>query len=172
MNFEYKEQNILFSLTFNDLFLEKDDKYIFLVIFPENYYNVKHSYWYLGIPFYNAYQLVFNYDSKTIGLYLSKNDIGVINKDENKTNKIANGENEKNKNRNIVRTLLEILFGICLVIIAYFIGKKINEQRKKRANELQDDYEYYLNNKNDINDKIGKDKNTKTNLEMTSAFGE
>ena len=170
LNFEYKEQNILFSLTFNDLFLEKDDKYIFLVIFPENYYNVKHSYWYLGIPFYNAYQLVFNYDSKTIGLYLSKNDIGVINKDENKTNKIANGENEKNKNRNIVRTLLEILFGICLVIIAYFIGKKINEQRKKRANELQDDYEYYLNNKNDINEKVGNNKNTKTNLEMASTF--
>ena len=62
------------------------------------------------------------------------------------------------------------MFGICLVIIAYFIGKKINEQRKKRANELQDDYEYYLNNKNDINEKVGNNKNTKTNLEMASTF--
>ena len=62
------------------------------------------------------------------------------------------------------------MFGICLVIIAYFIGKKINEQRKKRANELQDDYEYYLNNKNDINEKVGNNENTKTNLEMASTF--
>ena len=64
------------------------------------------------------------------------------------------------------------MFGICLVIIAFFIGKKINEKRKKRANELQDDYEYYSNNKNDINDKIEKNQNKKTNLEMTSALGE
>ena len=176
LNFEYKEQNALFTLTFNDLFQERDGTYIFLVIFPDNYYNINHSYWYLGIPFYKAYQLVFNYDSKTIGVYLSKKEQRVINEDNNgennKTSNIESDGNEKNKSRNVMRILLEILFGICLVIIAYFIGKKINEQRKKRANELQDDYEYCLNNKNDINDKNGKDKNTKTNLEMTSAFGE
>ena len=57
-------------------------------------------------------------------------------------------------------------------MIAFIIGKKINEQRKKRANELQDDYEYYANNKNNINDKIKKNQNKKTNLEMTSALGE
>ena len=71
-----------------------------------------------------------------------------------------------------MRTLLEILFGVCLVIIAYFLGKNINEQRKKRANELQDDYEYYINNKSDINNKNEKDQNTRTNLEMTSSFRE
>ena len=77
-----------------------------------------------------------------------------------------------NKSRSIMRTLLEILFGVWLIIIAYLIGKKIHEQRKKRANELQDDYEYYLNNKKDINNKNEKDKNTITNLEMTSDFRE
>ena len=173
--FEYKEQNILFSLTFNDLFLERDGTYIFLVVFPDNFYNVNHGSWYLGLPFYKAYQLVFNYDSKTIGLYLTKNIQRVVhenNNSGNKTNNIVNEEKGNNRNRSIVRTLLEILFGICLVIIAFFIGKKINEQRKKRANELQDDYEYYSNNKNDINDKIEKNQNKKTNLEMTSALGE
>ena len=87
-------------------------------------------------------------------------------------NNIANEEKEKNRSKANVRTLLEILLGICLVIIAFFIGKKINEQRKKRANELQDDYEYYANNKNNINDKIKKNQNKKTNLEMTPALGE
>ena len=176
LNLEYKEQNILFSLTFNDLFQERDGAYIFLVVFPDNFYNINHNSWYLGIPFYKAYQLVFNYDSKTIGLYLTKNIQNVVHKNNNsgnnKTNNIANEEKENIRSRSNVRTLLEILLGICLVIIAFFIGKKINEQRKKRANELQDDYEYYANNKNNINDKIKKNQNKKTNLEMTSALGE
>ena len=174
LNFQYKEQNVLFFLTFHDLFQEIDGTYIFLVIFPDNFYNINHNYWYLGIPFYQAYQLVFNYDSKSIGIYLSKKEQKVINednnRDNNKTNNIESEGNKKNESRNIMRTLLEILFGVCLVIIAYFIGKKINEQRKKRANELQDDYEYYINNKSNINNKNEKDKNTSTNLEMTSSF--
>ena len=173
LNFEFKEQNILLSLTFNDLFQEIDEKYLFLVVFPENYYNVQHSFWYLGLPFYKAYHLVFNYDSKTIGLYLSKKKDEVIDKDDkNKTNSMIN--EEKGSSRSIKRTILEILFGICLVIVAYFIGKKINEQRKKRANELQDEYDYYTNNKvgiNDINEKEENNENTKTNLEMSSKFG-
>ena len=173
LNFEFKEQNILLSLTFNDLFQEIDEKYIFMVVFPENYYNVQHSFWYLGLPFYHAYQLVFNYDSKTIGLYLSNKKDQVINEDgKNKTNSMIN--EEKRNNRSVKRTILEILFGICLVVVAYFIGKKINEQRKKRANELQDDYDYYTNNKigiNDINEKEGNNENTKANLEMSSKFG-
>ena len=173
LNFEYKEQNLLLSLNFNDLFQEIEEKYLFLVIFPDNYYNVQHSFWYLGLPFYKSYQLVFNYDSKTIGLYLSKNNVEVINEN-NKKNSMINEEEGKGKNRSIKRTLLEILFGICLVIVAYFIGKKINEQRKKRANELEDDYDYHSKDKNDVNDINDKDdnnKNIKTNLEMSSAFG-
>ena len=144
-----------------------------MVVFPENYYNVQHSFWYLGLPFYKAYQLVFNYDSKTIGLYLSNKKDQVINEDgKNKTNSMIN--EEKRNNRSVKRTILEILFGICLVIVAYFIGKKINEQRKKRANELQDDYDYYTNYKigiNDINEKEENNENNKANLEMSSKFG-
>ena len=177
LNFEFKEQNLIFSLTFNDLFKEIDEKYIFQVIFPENYFNVKHMPWYLGTPFYKAYQLVFNYDSKTIGLYVSKNMINVIN--ENNNNKTGiNNDTEQNEEKNnkisVIRVILEILFGICLIVVAYFIGKKINEQRKKRANELEDDYDYYANkNKsiNDINEKDENNKNTNNNVEMSSAFG-
>ena len=76
------------------------------------------------------------------------------------------------KRYNYKRTLLEILFGILLVLIAYIIGKKINEQRKKRANELIDDYEYYSNSKKDINDNnLDKIKKNKGNYEMSSSIG-
>ena len=175
LNFEYKEQNLIFSLTFNDLFQEIEEKYIFLVVFPENFYRVKHSFWYLGLPFYKAYQLVFNYDSKTIGLYVSTNMVKVVNEN-NKTdinNDIAK-INEKSNKRSVIRTILEIFFGLCLIVVAFFIGKKINEQRKKRANELEDDYDYYSNKTksvNDINEKEENNKNIKNNVEMSSAFG-
>ena len=174
LNFEYKEQNMLFTLTFNDLFQEiEEQNYIFLIIFPENYYGVQHSSWYLGIPFYKSHQLVFNYDSKTIGFYVSKNQNQVVNENNSTKNDIIS-EGEKGNKRSVKRIILEILFGIFLVVVAYFIGKKINEQRKKRANELDDDYDYYSNkNKtiNDINEVDENNKNTKSNVEMSSTFG-
>ena len=175
--FDYREENLIFSLTFNDLFKEIDEKYIFQVIFPENFWNVKHSAWYLGTPFYHAYQLVFNYDSKNIGLYVSKNMINVVNENSDNKTEINNDiakKDETNNKTSVIRIILEILFGICLIVVAYFIGKKINEQRKKRANELEDDYDYYANkNKsvNDINEKNKINKNTENNVEMSSAFG-
>ena len=55
-----------------------------------------------------------------------------------------------------------------------FYWEKINEQRKKRANELDDDYDYYSNKKNIINDINEKDENPKidkSNVEMASTFG-
>ena len=50
-----------------------------------------------------------------------------------------------------MRIILEVIIGLLLVVIAYFIGKKINEQRKKRANELNDNYEYTSGEENNIN---------------------
>ena len=150
LNFEHKEQNFTFSLNFSDLFMLVQERYFFLIIFPENSYGVKSSFWYLGLPFYKVYQLVFNFDSKTIGTYEKP----IIHKvvDDNDTITDEPESNTEKKGFNFTRTLLEIIFGIILVLIAYFIGKKINEQRKKRANELADDYEYHSENEtNDIN---------------------
>ena len=51
--------------------------------------------------------------------------------------------------KKISKIFFEISFCIILVWIGYYIGKKIHEQRKKRANELRDDnYEYYSENNN------------------------
>jgi hypothetical protein len=149
LNFEHKEQNIIFSLNFSDLFMLIQERYFFLVIFPENFWKVKSSFWYLGLPFYKAYQFVFDFHSKTISTY-EKPIIHAMLDNDTITDETYN--NSEKKGFNFTRTLLEIIFGIFLVLIAYFIGKKINEQRKKRANELADDYEYHPeNDTNDIN---------------------
>jgi hypothetical protein len=64
--------------------------------------------------------------------------------------------------------------GIILLIGAYYIGMKVKEGRKKRANELKDDvYEYIPDNKKDIN--INSDNNniSKKNqtLELSDKLG-
>ena len=150
--FDLPKYNYIFNLNDDDLFMEINDKYYFLVAFPENINETNYIHCFLGLPFYQKYRLIFNFDSKTIGFYNQYSD--QYNEDENMIN-------EKNKNinnssvNNRKRIIFEILFCFFLFFVAYFIGKKINEQRKKRANELNDDnFEYILENNKESNNKI------------------
>ena len=57
--------------------------------------------------------------------------------------------------KKILITIIEIIFCVALIIIAYFIGMKVKEGRKKRTNELKDEsYEYISYDNIDINNKI------------------
>ena len=138
INFEFKEQNLTLSLTFSDLFHLINERYFFLVIFPDKIDDRLHSFWYLGLPFYKAYQFVFNYNSKTIGLYKESLETNEDIEEEKKEKKEGNKKKFK-----IVKILLGIILLVLLNLIIYFILKKIKEKRKKRTYELIDDYEYY-----------------------------
>ena len=97
-----------------------------------------------------------------LGFYLDKKII--IEPKLNETNDIINDVNksDNNKNSNLKNILIrigEICIGIGLIILAYFIGMKVKEGRKKRANELKDDcYEYISDDKKDINEINGVQK--------------
>ena len=139
------DYNYTFSLNYNDVFLEKGEKIFFLIVFP--YCNK--NYWYLGLPFVQKYKFVFNYDAKTIGFY--NTDI-FEDKNENSESSIFEFKH--------LRLVIEIIVAIILVVIAFFVAKKIYEQRKTRANELTDDnYDYTAKNdgeeKTGINDSLG-----------------
>ena len=156
--FQQNDLNYTFFLDFNSLFLEIRNKYYFLVLFPENSETSLETYWYIGLPFLKKYQFVYNYDSKTIGFYNSN----IKEKIKNKPNN--NGEKMINTNLSgysIKRVVVEVIIIVILLLIAYTIGKKINEHRKNRANELKDDnYEYFGS---DINsDNKNKIKNIKS----------
>ena len=64
-----------------------------------------------------------------------------------KTKPIEIGDTKINTNLkgySYKRIIIEIIICIFLIIIAFFIGKKINKERKRKANELRDDnYEYF-----------------------------
>ena len=62
LDFIIDELNYNISLTKDDLFIEDGDKLLFLIIFG-------HPQPILGFPVFKKYQLIFNQDMKTIGLY-------------------------------------------------------------------------------------------------------
>ena len=153
--------NYIFELTYKDLFEEINGIYYFLIIFPGDV----QEQWIFGVPFLKKYEFVYNYDSYTLGFY--QNYINNKEKTENNQkddNKKENEENEEGNdninNSNNINKYIIIFFGIiiCIVIlilIGYLIGKKRFEQRKKKANELDDDdYEYFSQIKENKNNAL------------------
>ena len=136
--FEHKELETNFTLTKNDLFAyssfnDSDTNLYFLII---NYVKKPPYYvtWSLGIPFLKKYRLSFNYDSKMIGFY--KNDGKNIEK---------NNKNEDDFNffeSNIFKIFIIIILVIIIFILGMLFQKYLHKTRKKKANELDDNYEY------------------------------
>ena len=181
-----------FELSNNDLFEQNYDRIYFLIIFRKNIPQNEKNTWYLGEPFFKKYPFTIDYDAKSIGFYLDKKDNEDKNNnnknesinsigddiDNNRGNNIANHNNSSNDNKSKLKKILitigKIIMGIILLIGAYYIGMKVKEGRKKRANELKDDvYEYIPDNKKDIN--INSDNNniSKKNqtLELSDKLG-
>ena len=126
--------NFNFSFNYTDLFLEKRIGYYFLVAFEKKF----RSTWKLGFPFFNKYKFIFEHNSKSIGFFCP-NGCSDLN------------DNVKQNNTDLRYTFIVlgiITAVIFLLIIGIFIGKKCFEERKRRANELIDLYEYKQDNKN------------------------
>jgi hypothetical protein len=162
--FEHKELEEKFIFTKNDLFTynmyNKSDPYLyFLVLIPQlkDKYHVMS--WIMGIPFLKKYILSFNFENKMIGYYKP-----------NTNNSYKKSNFFLFEKENIV-----IIFFIILIILAFVFGmythKKITKaQRKNKANELDDSFEYEpKNGKEDKEDKevvdsINDEKNSKVEL--------
>ena len=127
-NFEYN-----FELTYADLFTKINNKYYFLVIFKEK--SEKNT-WFFGQPFYKKYQFTINLDQNWVGFYNPNKEKIIPQKQESSTS----GMSKTNKVLLIVG--LVILF-IGISVGMFFLGRKLKNDRKRRANELTDDnYDY------------------------------
>ena len=132
-----------FTLDKHDLFIEKIDRIYFLVIFKKS--NTENNMWELGEPFFYKTRynpIVFNEDAKAIGFYNSA--LPKIPNEEyikNQNNKKENYSN--NSSSGNIWLYIGIGVGIIiLVALAYYLGKVLNDKRKKRANELNDEFDY------------------------------
>jgi len=143
--FDHIDLQYTFELSYKELFVEKDNKYWFLMVSDQ----YRTTGWKFGNIFMSKYQLVFNLDSKVIGFYNPK------------LSKLPN-ESESNNGKSggnsyLVLSIILIII-LCLILIGVGIFIKIkfypNILKKKRANELDDDYEYVSdkNAKNNNND--------------------
>ena len=152
-----KQLGFCFDFNYKDLFKEKDDKIYFLVYFNLKDYLIS-SRFTLGQILIKKYSLTFNYDTKLIGFYDTSKKVEASNEKE-----INGGNNNASKKTGTV--IMLIISFVVFIGVGFLLGKKIYERtRKKKANELIDDYEYETN---DIN---SNSKNNCLNVEMNSKY--
>ena len=143
--FYYQNFNYNFTFNYEDLFMLKNDKYYFKVIFIGGLKN-----WRFGLPFFLKYQLVFNHDTKQIGFYTD----------------YAKKEEEKSPLKNVWFWIITVIFISGIIIATVFITKKYfgNNNRRKRANELNDEFDYEADKnrkRNDFENKLFEDEESK-----------
>ena len=142
--FEMKQYNKLFELTYKDLFREKNGKFYFLIYFGEYSYG---EYFTIGTIFLKKYFFTFNQDTKMIGFY--------------NENLPGGKKNNTNDNSFLIKNKVYLIFIIFVLIIifgllGFYLGKLLYDNvRRKRINELDDNYQYnsneYLNNDDNEN---------------------
>ena len=127
-NFEYN-----FELTYADLFTKINNKYYFLVIFKEK--SEKNT-WIFGQPFYKKYQFTINLDQNWVGFYNPNKEKIIPQKQESSTSGMS-------KTRKVLLIVGLVILFIGISVGMFFLGRKLKNDRKRRANELTDDnYEY------------------------------
>ena len=120
IKFYSKENNFTFTLDYNDLFQIYNDKYVFLASFYSSY-----GVWRLGEVFQKKYSMFLDMDNKLFGFYTKKNNI--------------------NNNNFYFISIIFILVLVILFLSGLLYNSLIKKKRKLRANELEDNYEYFVN---------------------------
>ena len=131
--FYQKDFNYTFTLDYNDLFYIQNNILIFNLFFDENGFSHLLN---VGKIFLKKYLLVFNYDQKSIGFYKTKEESGL---------KLENNKDFSNKvvKLYIIGIMVLIILGLIILFIKGF-NKKTG--RKIRKNELDDDFDYTIQN--------------------------
>ena len=124
----FEEKKFVFD--YKDLFTETKYKYFFNIIFE----NTTRSTIELGKVFLKKYPINFNFENnKILEIY------DTYYEEEQKGEDVR----EKPTNNYIVLYFVLIIVLVSVVgVLGFFLGKYLNKMRKKRANELDDDYDY------------------------------
>ena len=122
LEFYSDELDHTFVLEGKDLFVfdSKNNNYLFLVVF--DLYAPVETTWELGLPFLRKEKLYFDMEKENLGVCLDDN------------------KQAKTNSMQIIYAAI-ICFLLALVVGLYFMNTS-KKQRKKRANELVEDYEY------------------------------
>ena len=123
-----------FELDYNDLFTKINNRYYFLIIFKENY---EKNTWIFGQPFYKKFQFTINLDENWVGFYNPNKE--KINPEEKNPDNKSDSNTGMSKTKKILLIVGLVVLFIGLSVGMFFLGRKLKNDRKKRANELTDD---------------------------------
>ena len=130
-----EELKYTFELNYKDLFKEFNGVFYFLVV----YFPFSNTNFELGKPFLKKYKFIYNGDSKTIHFY------NTLLKNKNTENINDRNTYKDTSNKNliyIIILILGILLIIVLALVFIYLIKQINQKRKLRTNELDDEFDY------------------------------
>ena len=103
---KHHELNYTFEFTYEDLFLEKDHNFWFLIVLSSFQNDLEE--WNMGIIFLRKYNLIFNQDTKTISFYNPNIKVKDIN--------------EKTRNRRFsFSVILTVVIGIFFIVGIIYI---------------------------------------------------
>ena len=125
--------------------MEKDGKYWVLLLYDER---LDPDQWVLGNIFLRKYQFVFNLESKEIQFY-------------NPSLKIIKPDDALEKDTSKIILYICLIVALCIILAGgiYLIKTRCfpSGKKKKRANELDDDFEYE-SHKNETNNNYEENK--------------
>ena len=128
INFYIKQADFTFTLTPDDLFVPYKDKLIYQVVFDENFLKV----WNFGLPFFKKYQVTLDRKANVIGIY--KNPVKQAMTGKSFSDFIS---------KNIFVIFLASIFAFAFIMsVKNGLKCKNEKRRKKRRNELEDDFIY------------------------------
>ena len=116
--------NYTFEIISDDILVKKGDYILIKIVFPAFSYS-----WTLGKPFALKYKFIFNPEIRRIGFYAKS---------------YGKNKNGNSSLKYFLYIIIIIILIVIFVVVGIFLGKKIyGLKRKKRANEMDDDYEYF-----------------------------
>ena len=123
LEFYSDDLNHTFILEAKDLFAYDEDNkhYVLLIVFDR--YSPVETYWELGLPFLRKEKIFFDLENEKIGLCI-------------------NEQNTIKQNSSYLMINIAVILFFCSIIIGLVCRMPIQKERKKRLNELEDDFEY------------------------------
>ena len=143
--------NHAFDMNGEELFIELNDKIYFKIIFNVKNENNK---WVLGRIFFRKYPTTFSPYNKIIGFYINPNEGKIPGR------MVEEDDNSKNNKHGALFYILIVFASLVFTCFGLFIGRKLVLPRRKKVNELIDDFYQY-----DSNDKKENLKNDENNGE-------
>ena len=127
INFYISDIEYNLKLTYQDMFIKKDGKIYFLVVFDKN----GNVFWTLGDMFIKRNKLIFDMNRRILGVY-----------DVNATSENSGGKNSSKKLETKYIIIICVAGAIIIGLVIFILYKFVYKKRKKKPYELNDDYDY------------------------------